>query len=315
MLGRIRQRLRRGLEKTRHAITAQVRKVGRPGRRVDESLLDELDEIRIGADVGIELASEIRERMRSAARGKTLTGEDELLALVRQELLALLPAEEAGAAEAVTPRVTLVVGVNGSGKTTTTGKLAARLAARGRGVVVAAADTFRAAAVEQLVAWAERAGARVIRGQPAADPAAVAFDAVRAARSGGADELLIDTAGRLHTKKPLMDELSKIRRVVAREFDGAPHETLLVVDGTTGRNAIAQAREFSRAAPVTGLVMTKLDGTARGGVAVAIGRELGLPVRYIGVGEGVEDLLDFDAEEFVAGLLAAPSTDSVPEQP
>ena len=157
--------------------------------------------------------------------------------------------------------------------------------------------------------------AQVTTGRIKIARAAVAFDAVRAARSGGADELLIDTAGRLHTKKPLMDELSKIRRVVAREFDGAPHETLLVVDGTTGRNAIAQAREFSRVAPVTGLVMTKLDGTARGGVAVAIGRELGLPVRYIGVGEGVEDLLDFDAEEFVAGLLAAPSTDSVPEQP
>jgi fused signal recognition particle receptor len=199
--------------------------------------------------------------------------------------------------------VTLVVGVNGSGKTTTAGKLAARWAGEGRGVVVAAADTFRAAAVEQLVVWAERAGARVVRAQTGADPAAVAFDAARAAKAKGIDELLVDTAGRLHNKKPLMDELSKISRVIAKEIPGAPHETLLVLDGTTGRNAISQAREFARVAPVTGLVLTKLDGTARGGVAVAIGRELGIPVRFVGVGEGAGDLLPFDAEDYVDGLL------------
>jgi len=201
-----------------------------------------------------------------------------------------------------------VVGVNGSGKTTTAGKLASLWGREGRKVVVAAADTFRAAAVEQMAIWAERTGAEVVRSQPGADPAAVAFDAARAARARGADELLVDTAGRLHNKKPLMDELAKIARVIAKEVPGAPHETLLVLDGTTGRNAVNQAREFTRVAPVTGLVLTKLDGTARGGVAVAIGRELGIPVRYVGVGEGAEDLLLFDAEEYVGGLLAPAGT-------
>jgi fused signal recognition particle receptor len=312
MLRGIRQRLRRGLRKTRRAIADQVRRIGLPGRRVDDALLDELEEILISADVGIELAGEIRERIREAARGRTLEAETELSELVRAQLLEALPLEaERGGPARPAPRVTLVVGVNGSGKTTTTGKLAARWAGEGRRVVVAAADTFRAAAVEQLVAWAERAGARVVRGADGSDPAAVAFDAVRAAQSDAADELLIDTAGRLHTRKPLMDELRKIRRVVAKAIPDAPHDTLLVVDGTTGRNAIEQAREFSSVSAVTGLVLTKLDGTARGGVAVAIGKELGLPVRYVGVGEGADDLLDFDAEEFVSGLLLPAGDDAV----
>jgi fused signal recognition particle receptor len=302
MLRRLREKLQSGLSKTRHAMGDQLSQLGLSGRRVDDELIDELEEVLVGADLGVELAEELCERLRRTAKGREVSGVADLLKLVEAELLELVPACAPETAPDEPPRVTLVVGVNGSGKTTTTGKLAARWATEGRGVVVAAADTFRAAAVEQLVIWAERAGARVVRARPGADPAAVAFDAARAGRSSEADEVLVDTAGRLHTKKPLMEELSKISRAVGKEVPGAPHETLLVVDGTTGRNGVAQARQFAEVVPVSGLVLTKLDGTARGGVAVAIGRELGLPVRYVGVGEAPEDLLDYDAEEFVAGL-------------
>lgn len=302
MLRRLREKLQSGLAKTRRAMGDQLSQLGLAGRRVDDELLDELEEVLVGADLGVELAEELCGRLRRTAKGKEVSGVGDLLELVEAELLELVPAAAPEARPEQPPRVTLVVGVNGSGKTTTTGKLAARWAREGRGVVVGAADTFRAAAVEQLVVWAERAGARVVRAKPGADPAAVAFDAARAGSSGGVDEVLVDTAGRLHTKKPLMEELSKISRAVGKEVPGAPHETLLVVDGTTGRNGVAQARQFAEVVPVSGLVLTKLDGTARGGVAVAIGRELGLPVRYVGVGESPEDLLDYDAEEFVAGL-------------
>ena len=301
MFGSLRDKLLSGLRKTRTALAEGVARL--TGRTVDDGLLDELEETLLGADLGPELAAELRGRIAVEMRGRTIEGTSEVLALLRRELLALLPPAPPTPNPAP-PRVTLIVGVNGSGKTTTVGKLAALWAGEGRGVVVAAADTFRAAAVEQLVVWAERAGARVVRAQSGADPASVAFDAARAARAKGTADLLVDTAGRLHNKKPLMDELAKISRAVAREIPGAPHETLLVVDGATGRNAVNQAREFAKAAPVTGLVLTKLDGTAKGGAAVAIGRELGLPVRYIGVGEGVDDLLPFDAEQFVDSILA-----------
>ncbi|GAB4375602.1 MAG: signal recognition particle-docking protein FtsY [Acidobacteriota bacterium] len=300
----LRERLRRGLARTRSRLGAGLRRLAPRGRRVDDALLDEVEELLVEADLGVDLATELREVLAREARGRELTGPEALAELVRRHLVDMLPAPSAPRPVAEPPRVTLVVGVNGSGKTTTTGKLAARWAADGRRVTVAAADTFRAAAVEQLVAWAERAGAQVVRSQPGADPAAVAFDAARAARARGADELLVDTAGRLHNRKPLMDELAKIGRAVAKEIPEAPHETLLVLDGTVGRNAIEQARQFARVVPVTGLVLTKLDGTARGGVAVAIGRELGLPVRYVGVGEGIDDLLDFDVDEYLEGLLA-----------
>ncbi len=314
ILGRLRRRLREGLGKTRNAISGRLARIVRPGRAIDDDLLDELEEVLIEADLGAELSGRLRSRLVETAKGRVLEGQDELLAILRSELTSLLPAAPSAVERDGAPLVTLVVGVNGSGKTTTTGKLAARWAGEGRTVVVAAADTFRAAAVEQLVTWAERAGARVVKGAAGSDPAAVAFDAVRSAIAAKADDLLIDTAGRLHTKKPLMDELSKIGRVVTREIPGAPHETLLVIDGTTGRNGLLQAREFSSVVPVTGLVMTKLDGTARGGVAVAIGQELDLPVRYVGVGESAEDLLDFDPAEFVLGLLLPTGADSVAEQ-
>ncbi|MBP7147185.1 MAG: signal recognition particle-docking protein FtsY [Acidobacteria bacterium] len=303
MLGRFRDKLVSGLKRTREAIADRIGVTGLAGRTVDEALLDNVEEALIAADLGPVLAAELRGRLGARAAGRNVASDTELLLILRDELLELLPAAPAEQRPELPPRVTLVVGVNGSGKTTTVGKLAALWARSGRGVVVAAADTFRAAAVEQLVVWAERAGARVVRALPNSDPAAVAFDAARAGRARAADEVLVDTAGRLHTKKPLMDELAKISRAVGKEIPGAPHESLLVMDATVGLNAVPQAREFSRAAPVTGLVLTKLDGTARGGGVVAVGRELGLPVRYIGVGEGPEDLLEFDAREFVSGLL------------
>lgn len=302
IFSRLQQKLRDGLRKTREAISDGFSRLTGVGRKVDENLLSELEETLVTADLGVELAAEICQRLGQEARGREVATADDLMSLVEEQLLTLLP-EPKPEAQPSPPRVTLIVGVNGSGKTTTVGKLAARWAGEGRGVVVAAADTFRAAAVEQLVVWAERAGARVVRAQAGSDPASVAFDAARAARAKGVDELLVDTAGRLHNKKPLMDELAKITRAVGREVPGAPHETLLVLDGTTGRNAISQAREFARVAPVSGLVLTKLDGTAKGGVAVAIGRELGIPVRFIGVGESADDLLDFNAREFVRSLL------------
>ncbi len=306
MLGRLRDTIRNGLRKTRESLRERIGTIlpaGSGGREVDEAMLDELEEALVLADLGAELAMELRDGLEEKVLGRRVTGPDELARMLEEELLALLPPPFPETRPESGPRVTLLVGVNGSGKTTTTGKLAARWAREGRKVVVAAADTFRAAAVEQLVVWGERAGARVIRAQHGADPAAVAFDAARAAAASGADELLVDTAGRLHNKKPLMDELAKISRSVAKTIPGAPHDTLLVLDGTTGRNAVLQAREFARVTPVTGLVLTKLDGTAKGGVAIAIGRELGLPVRYVGMGEGVDDLLDFDAREYVRGLL------------
>ncbi|MBP1611373.1 MAG: signal recognition particle-docking protein FtsY [Acidobacteria bacterium] len=308
MFGRLRQKIVDGLRKTRDALADRVERIASIGRPVDDALLDELEEALLSSDLGPELAAEMRARLGARLRGESVSGPEQVLAVLREEILALLPPQVPEVRPEAPPRVTLVVGVNGSGKTTTAGKLASLWGREGRKVVVAAADTFRAAAVEQMAIWAERTGAEVVRSQPGADPAAVAFDAARAARARGADELLVDTAGRLHNKKPLMDELAKIARVIAKEVPGAPHETLLVLDGTTGRNAVNQAREFTRVAPVTGLVLTKLDGTARGGVAVAIGRELGIPVRYVGVGEGAEDLLLFDAEEYVGGLLAPAGT-------
>jgi fused signal recognition particle receptor len=307
--GKIREKLKRGLTKTRSRLREGLARIRITGRKIDEDILAEIEEVLVTADLGVELATEICDALRTKARGRTIESTDDLLTLVRDEIVAHLP-PHSPEPDVPPPRVTLIIGVNGSGKTTTTGKLAARWSREGRSVTVAAADTFRAAAVEQLVVWAERAGAQVVRSSPGADPAAVAFDAASSAAAREAERLLVDTAGRLHNKKPLMDELAKIARAVGKKIEGAPHETYLVLDGTTGRNAVLQAREFSRVVKIDGLILTKLDGTARGGVAVAIGRELGIPVRYVGVGESVDDLIDFDATEFVEGLLA-PETSEV----
>ena len=299
--GRFR-RLLRGLSRTRDSLVTRLRDLTGARTRLDEEQLEEIEEILLGADCGVEVTMAVVDALRS---GKGFAeGEDGAIGLLRQELIASFPAQEEPARGK--PHVILLVGVNGSGKTTTAGKLAERFRGEGRRVVLAAADTYRAAAVEQLEIWARRTGVEVISQQEGADPAAVVVDALRAARGRGADVVLADTAGRLHTREPLMRELEKIGRVAAREVDGAPHEVLLVMDACTGQNGLAQARRFSASLPLTGLVLTKLDGTARGGIAVALSRELGLPIRYIGVGESVEDLLPFSCQEYVEGLLASP---------
>jgi fused signal recognition particle receptor len=292
-----------GLTRTREGIGATLRSVFSAGV-VDEAALDDLEGRLLASDVGPSVTDSVLSGVRAQARAGTLDGAA-LRAAMRRALRAALEGAVPAASPAVPPRVVFIVGVNGGGKTTTIGKLAARERALGRKVIVAAADTFRAAAIDQLERWAERAGVEVVRQKEGSDPSAVVFDALRAARARGVDTVLVDTAGRLHTKAPLMAELEKMARVAAREVEGAPHEVLLVIDATTGQNGLAQAREFTKAAMITGVALTKLDGTAKGGVALVIRRELGVPIRYVGVGEGIDDLLDFDADAYVDGLLGA----------
>jgi fused signal recognition particle receptor len=296
------QKLVRGLTRTRQGISSALRSAV-AAQEVDEEALEDLESGLLAADLGPALAMEVVDAVRERARRGALPGAG-LRGAVRDALLDLLSGpEDTTPRTASRPKVVFVVGVNGGGKTTTVGKLAAREREAGRRVLVAAADTFRAAAIEQLERWVERAGAELVKQREGSDAAAVVFDALRAGRSRGIDTILVDTAGRLHTKSNLMAELEKLARVAGREVDGAPHEVLLVVDATTGQNGVAQALEFTRAAPITGVVLTKLDGTAKGGVALGIHRQLGVPVRYVGVGEAVDDLLDFDREAFLDGLL------------
>jgi fused signal recognition particle receptor len=273
--------------------------------RLDESLLDDLETILIGADVGVAASTELIESLRARLAKREFADSGQLLAALRQRLVALLApvAQPLRIDPAHQPFVILMVGVNGVGKTTTIGKLARRLHNEGHEVLLAAGDTFRAAAVEQLRTWGERNGVPVIAQGSGADAASVIFDALQSAKSRGADVLIADTAGRLHTQGGLMDELAKIRRVLAKLDAQAPHEALLVIDGTTGQNAINQVRQFKQAIGVTGLVVTKLDGTAKGGVVFALAREFGLPIRYVGLGETLDDLREFDAAAFVDGLL------------
>ncbi len=292
--------------------TRALRRVVPPAfRRIDADMLEKLEERLILADFGVQASMRFVDLVEKAARKGTARDEAGLRRILRGAIRDVFDGDGgAGAADALTvaatpPTVYLVVGVNGVGKTTTIGKLAHLLGTRGRRVMVAAADTFRAGAVEQLERWAERAGADFIRGQPGGDPAAVAFDAIAAARARGTDTVLIDTAGRLHTHGGLMDELAKVDRVTARHHPGAPHETLLVLDATVGQNGLVQAREFSRYVTVTGIVLAKLDSTARGGIVVALREELGIPIRMVGTGERLEDLKPFDPDEFVEGVLAA----------
>ncbi len=273
---------------------------------VEPAHLDRLEEALISADAGVGLSVRLVDDLRSKVRTGHITTAEELRPAIRERLLEVLDQAAAAAQPSVPPgrpKVTLVVGVNGTGKTTTVAKLAKRRQEAGASVVLAAADTFRAAAVEQLMVWAERVSTPVVHQQEGADPAAVVFDAIATATSRGLDEVLVDTAGRLHTRTNLMKELEKVRNVAAREVPGAPHEVLLVLDATTGSNGIEQAQRFGATAGVTGVVLTKLDGTAKGGVILAIADSLKLPVRWIGVGEGVDDLLPFDAEDFVDSLL------------
>jgi len=293
-------RLRAGLRRTAERWTGRLERLagtaaaegGGPGVET----LEALEELLIEADVGVRTAGRIVARVGAGGAG-------DLRERVRAEILGVLAGAAAPAVEVPAPRVVLVVGVNGTGKTTTVGKLAHRCRRAGRTPLVCAADTFRAAAVEQLAVWAERASVDVVRAGGGADPAAVVFDAVSAARARGRDAVFVDTAGRLHTRADLMGELGKIRRVAGRAAPGAPHEVLLVVDASVGQNGIVQARRFLETAGVTGIVLTKLDGTAKGGVAVAIAGELGVPIRYVGVGEGIDDLLPFSAADYVDALF------------
>jgi len=298
-------RIRESLTKTKQQIVDRfediVRQADEPDRRsrpVDVDTIEALEELLISADIGVAAT----DRIIAAVKKRSDSGEG-LRDLVKHELLAIFAAVDTPIIVANAPRVTLIVGVNGTGKTTTVGKLAHALRNEGKQPLICAADTFRAAAVEQLEIWATRAGVDIVRAREGSDPAAVVFDAITSAKAKGRDPVLVDTAGRLHTRVNLMNELEKIKRIAAREVPGAPQEVLLVLDSTVGQNGLAQAREFTNVAGVNGIVLTKLDGTAKGGVAVAIANDLKLPIRYVGVGEGIDDLVQFDAKEYVDGLF------------
>lgn len=296
--------LKQGLSKTRESLTAKIETTILGYADIDDELLDELEEILIMADVGVATTETLMKAVRQGIKKKEIREPGDLKPFLEKEITALLLKGGAGIRMAANgPTVLLIVGVNGAGKTTTIGKLSAFYHHYGKKVMLAAADTFRAAASDQLAIWGERTAAEVIRHEEGSDPAAVVFDAVKAAKARQIDVLLVDTAGRLQTKTNLMAELEKINRVIAREIPGAPHETLLVLDATTGQNAVSQAKLFTQAALVTGVVLTKLDGTAKGGVVIGIKAELGIPIKWIGVGEAVEDLRPFAAEDFAKALF------------
>ena len=295
-------KLKQGLFKTKNAIVGKVDALFKKFVKVDEDLFDELEELLISADIGVNTTEEILEELRDTVKEKRIKEPEE----VKRELFDILRrmiGEHEPLNLSTKPSVILVIGVNGVGKTTSIGKISAELKRQGKKVVVAAADTFRAAAADQLNVWTDRAGVDIIRQAAGADPASVVYDAISAVKSRGADVLIVDTAGRLHNKKNLMDELAKIDRVINRELPGAARENLLVLDATTGQNAIIQAKEFSKAANITGITLNKLDGTAKGGIVISIKRELGIPVKFIGVGEKIDDMREFDAQDFVDALF------------
>ena len=298
-------KLKAAVASTKNNLVTRIEDVVKGKKVIDAELLDELESVLIGADIGAQTTSEILERIRGQVSRKQVNDPDQLRTLIKGELRQIIEASN----QAATPstgngtQVLMVVGVNGVGKTTTIGKLANLYTQEGKKVLVCAADTFRAAAIEQLEVWGQRAGVAVIRQKTGADPSAVLFDAIAAAKSRGIDILIVDTAGRLHTKNNLMAELEKMKRIAGREIAGAPHEVLLVIDATTGQNGLPQAREFTRTAGVTGIILTKLDGTAKGGVVIPISRELKIPIRYVGVGEKVDDLVEFSAEQYIESLF------------
>ena len=296
-------KLKNGLAKTKQALFGQINEVVKSFRTVDEDLLEELEELLICADVGATASEAIIERLREEVKAGRLKEQEQVMDALRGILCEMI-----GDGEPLnlttTPSVVLVIGVNGAGKTTSIGKISNQLRQQGKKVVVAAADTFRAAAIDQLGVWCERAGVDMIRQSEGSDPAAVVYDAVNYAKNKQADVLLVDTAGRLHNKKNLMNELAKINRVIERELPGASRENLLVLDATTGQNAVLQAKEFRQAAELSGLILTKLDGTAKGGIVLSIKKELDVPVKFIGVGEKIDDMEPFDADEFVDALFS-----------
>ncbi len=303
-------RFYKAIEKTRYSINNKLDTIFENRKQIDEAFLDELEEMLISTDIGVATTLQILDAIRRGVSRQEINDLQALKAAMKKELLTILHhSEERGVASetkydlAIKPYVLMVVGVNGVGKTTTIGKLAQRIKNEGHEILICAADTFRAAASEQLEIWSQRAGVPLIQQKQGTDPAAVLFDSLKAAKARNADVLIVDTAGRLHNKTNLMAELEKMKRIAGREVQSAPHETLLVIDAVTGQNGLEQARQFMKAADVTGIVLTKLDGTAKGGIAVAIVKELNLPIRYVGIGEQVDDLMVFDAESYVNGLF------------
>ncbi len=299
-------RMKQAVSRTRESLSSRIETIVALTRTVDESTLDELETVLLSSDLGVQTTNAILEALRDRARRQAIEGGDELRDLLKAQIRAILEApiaNQPSSSPADGPHVIFLVGVNGTGKTTSAGKLAAWYRAQGRTVLLCAADTFRAAAIEQLEVWAERSGVEMIKTRHGGDPASVLYDAISSAKAHKIDELIVDTAGRLHTKSGLMDELDKMRRTAAKLIPGAPHEVLLVMDATTGQNGLQQARQFTQSAGATGIVLTKLDGTAKGGIAVAIAQELNLPVRFAGVGEQMTDLLEFSPADFVDSLL------------
>ncbi|MGB9716561.1 MAG: signal recognition particle-docking protein FtsY [Thermodesulfovibrionales bacterium] len=297
------ERLKEGLTKTRKSLVEKVESIF-TGRKIDEKSLEELEEILITADVGMKAVEEIMTSLREKTKRGEVRDTASLKEALKKEMVSILNHPHPLVPSESRPFVILAVGVNGVGKTTTIGKIASRFHSQGLSVLLAAGDTFRAAGIEQLEIWAKRANAHFVKHQSGSDPAAVAFDAIAAAKNRGIDVVIIDTAGRLHTKTPLMEEIKKMKRVIEKAMPGAPQEILLVVDATTGQNALRQAEMFNNAIGITGIALTKLDGTAKGGIIFAIKKELGIPVRLIGIGERLEDLRDFDPEEFVEALFS-----------
>ena len=296
-------KLKQGLNKTKASFEEKMNNVFSNFRKVDEELLEELEEALIMSDVGVETSTKIVSKLRDRVKKENIQDEEGVRQALRDEIKDIFDSVDNSLKLETQPSVILVVGVNGVGKTTSIGKMANRLKQDGKKVVVAAADTFRAAAIDQLEVWSQRASVELIKHEEGSDPAAVVFDAIQAAKARNTDLLICDTAGRLHNKKNLMNELSKINRIIDREFSEAKKETLLVLDGTTGQNAIIQAKQFMEACPIDGIILTKLDGTAKGGVVISIKQTLNIPVRYIGVGEGIDDLQEFDAESFAEALF------------
>ncbi|WP_022668486.1 signal recognition particle-docking protein FtsY [Desulfospira joergensenii] len=296
-------RLKSGLSKTRDVLTTDINELFTSAKAIDEDLFEELEELLVTSDLGLDITMEMMDRIRKKSRG--LSSANELKQVLKDELIALFPSDPGTEPDRAVPkpRVIMMVGVNGTGKTTTLGKLAMKYTRQGKKVLIAAADTFRAAAIEQVEIWADRSNASIVKHREGADPAAVAYDAVEASMARGIDVLLIDTAGRLHTQKNLMEELKKIQRTVGKKMKGAPHEVLMVLDATTGQNAVSQARIFNEAVGLSQIALTKLDGTAKGGIVAAISKSMDLPIKYIGVGESIDDLQEFDAKLFINALF------------
>ena len=295
-------KLKAGLSKTKDGFLNQIKNVVKSFTRVDEDMLEELEELLICADIGVNSTEQIIEELRDRIKENRLSEQEDVMAALREIIEGMIGQGEP-LKLGTKPSVILVIGVNGAGKTTSIGKISNILRQQGKKVVVAAADTFRAAAIEQLGVWCERSGVDMVKQSEGSDPAAVVYDAINYSKSKGADVLIVDTAGRLHNKKNLMDELSKINRVIDRELPGADRENLLVLDATTGQNAVLQAKEFKNSAALTGLILNKLDGTAKGGIIISIKQELGVPVKFIGVGEKIDDMQVFDADEFTKALF------------